>query len=59
MQALEQETMPDTIEATLNYVADTGEQVFTQRRPTRRAETRGWRQQRPSPRQHAQRPPSR
>ena len=30
MQALEQETMPDTIEATLNYVADTGEQVFTQ-----------------------------
>jgi hypothetical protein len=29
-QLLEQETLPDTIEATLNYVADTGEPIFTQ-----------------------------
>jgi hypothetical protein len=30
VEALEQETTPHTIEATLNYVIDTGEQVFTQ-----------------------------
>jgi hypothetical protein len=30
VQALEQETMPDTVEATLNYVVETGEKIFTQ-----------------------------
>jgi hypothetical protein len=29
-EVLEQETIPDTIEATLNYIVDTGEPVFTQ-----------------------------
>jgi hypothetical protein len=29
VQMIEQETMPDTIEATLNYLVETGEQVFT------------------------------
>src|SRR3984893_369711 len=27
---LEQDTMPDQVEATLNYIADTGEKIFTQ-----------------------------
>ena len=27
---LEQETMPDAIEATLNYIVETGEKIFTQ-----------------------------
>jgi hypothetical protein len=27
---LEQETLPDTVEATLNYIVDTGEKVFTE-----------------------------
>jgi len=27
---LEQETMPDAVEATLNYIVDTGEKVFTE-----------------------------
>jgi len=30
VQTLEQETMPDTVEATLNYVVETGEKIFTQ-----------------------------
>jgi hypothetical protein len=29
VQAIEQETMPDAIEATLNYVVETGEKIFT------------------------------
>jgi hypothetical protein len=29
VQTLEQETMPDTVEATLNYVVETGEKIFT------------------------------
>jgi hypothetical protein len=30
VQVIEQDTMPDVIEATLNYVVDTGEKIFTQ-----------------------------
>jgi hypothetical protein len=27
---LEQETLPDSVEATLNYIVDTGEKIFTE-----------------------------
>jgi hypothetical protein len=30
LQTLEQETMPEAIEATLNYIVDTGEKIFTE-----------------------------
>jgi hypothetical protein len=30
VQVLEQETMPDAVEATLNYLVETGEKIFTQ-----------------------------
>jgi hypothetical protein len=30
VQTLEQETIPDTVEATLHYIVDTGEKVFTE-----------------------------
>jgi hypothetical protein len=30
MQVIEQDTMPDAVEATLNYIVETGEQIFTQ-----------------------------
>jgi hypothetical protein len=30
LQTLEQETMPDAVEATLNYIVDTGEKIFTE-----------------------------
>ena len=29
VQAIEQDTMPDAVEATLNYVVETGEKIFT------------------------------
>jgi hypothetical protein len=30
LQAIEQDAMPDAVEATLNYIVETGEQIFTQ-----------------------------
>ena len=30
VQVLEQDTLPDVVEATLNYIVDTGEKIFTE-----------------------------
>jgi len=41
---LEQETMPDAVEATLNYIVDTGEKVFTETAAPGALDLRGGRQ---------------
>ena len=44
VQVLEQETMPDAVEATLNYIVDTGEKVFTETAAPGSLDVRGGRQ---------------
>src|SRR5438067_13779118 len=44
MSVLEQETLPDTVEATLNYIVDTGEKVFTETAVPGSLDVRGGRQ---------------